>query len=503
MNLPKDFITRMQQLLKEEADEFFESYAQQKAYGLRINPLKFDNDFTNKKALPFTLTPVAWAREGFYAVSEERPGKHPLHEGGAYYIQEPSAMSVVSLLDPKPGDLVCDLCAAPGGKSTQIAGRLLGEGLLVSNEIFSARAKILSQNIERFGVGNCVVCNEPPDKMAAHFPLFFDKLVVDAPCSGEGMFRKDDTAIEEWSPEQVSVCEERQKMILKYADQMLAPGGIMVYSTCTFAPDEDEKMMEWFLSSHSDYILEDWREILPQDCGLEGGRSDFLNTYPKMNSDTEITTSDQKGQNSDSLSKDSSAIEKTLRLWPHKLRGEGHFAARLRKTGFRSCSATKQTTPVKKRKSIDIADYLDFMKQFLLSAPDADKNQSSSYSIINQLKNGSVYQYFGDELYLIPAQMNSLKGLKVVRAGLHLGTRKKNRFEPAHALAMALSPKDVSQYIDCDYDTALCYLQGETISCPTDFRSWTLVCCDGISLGWGKAQNGILKNHYPKGLRIH
>lgn len=479
MDFPKDFTDRMYQLLKEEADSFFESLRCPNTYGLRMNPLKF-NDNLSAKALPFTLAPIAWAKEGFYAVPEEQPGKHPLHEGGAYYIQEPSAMSVVSLLEPKPGDLVCDLCAAPGGKSTQIAGRLLGEGLLVSNEIIPSRAKVLSQNIERFGIGNCVVCNEPPDKIAGHFPHFFQKIVVDAPCSGEGMFRKDETAIREWSLNHVKLCRERQQLILEYADQMLAPGGVMVYSTCTFSPEEDEKIITWFLSSHPGYILEDWRTILPKNCGLEGGRPQF--------SDSE-----------------SVEIEKTLRLWPHKLKGEGHFAARLKKRASTpstiSCHSSlpaNQKAPKKKNQQPDIADYLNFTKTFLVSESSANHR----YSVIKQLYGNGIYQYFGEELYLIPEKMLPLKGLKIMRAGLHLGTRKKNRFEPAHALAMALSPQDCMQYTECSYDLALRYLHGEPIPCSPHLHSWTLVCYQGISLGWGKAQSGILKNHYPKGLRL-
>lgn len=474
MNFPKDFTDRMYQLLKEEADSFFESLCQPNSYGLRINPLKFNNNLS-AKALPFTLAPIAWAEEGFYAVPKEHPGRHPLHEGGAYYIQEPSAMSVVSLLTPKPGDLICDLCAAPGGKSTHIAGRLLGKGLLVSNEIIPSRAKVLSQNIERFGVGNCIVCNEPPDKIAERFPFFFHKIVVDAPCSGEGMFRKDETAIREWSLNQVELCRKRQQTILECADRMLAPGGVMVYSTCTFSPEEDEKMITWFLSSHSDYILEDWRTILPKNCGLEGGRPQF--------SDSE-----------------SVEIEKTLRLWPHRLRGEGHFAARLKKAGTLPSTElpSGQEALKKKNQQPDITGYLDFAKTFLAAAPAAN----NCYSVLEQLHGNGIFQYFGEELYLIPEKMISLKGLKIMRAGLHLGTRKKNRFEPAHALAMALSPKDCMQYTECSYDSAIRYLHGETIPCSPDLRSWTLVCYQGISLGWGKAQNGVLKNHYPKGLRL-
>ena len=491
MNLPIDFIHRMQELLGEEADEFFKSYEEPKAYGLRMNPLKC-RERVSVETLPFALSPIPWAKEGFYAQIEEHPGRHPLHEGGAYYIQEPSAMSVVSLLDPKPGDIVCDLCAAPGGKSTQIAGQLMGEGLLVSNEIFTARAKILSQNIERLGVPNAIVCNEPPDKMAAHFPLFFSKIVVDAPCSGEGMFRKDDTTIQEWSAKQVAVCADRQKMILEYADQMLLPGGTMVYSTCTFAPDEDEDMIAWFLSTHPDYEVEDWKEILPTDCGLENGRTAFL-------------SKEWQTACSDSANNLSTCVERTMRLFPHKLKGEGHFVARLHKKGslpsqeelaqkassVKTARTKKSKKSGKKEQTFDLSGWKDFSTQFLNANADC-----------LAMRNPARYQYFGDALYRIPEQSPSLDGLRVIRAGLHVGTLKKNRLEPAHALAMALCPDDVTQSIDCDEESAKRYLHGETIPCDNHFRSWTLVTHRGISLGWGKAQNGILKNHYPKGLRI-
>lgn len=490
MNLPIDFIHRMQRLLGAEADTFFKSYNEPKAYGLRMNPLKTEGG-AFAKALPFTLSPIAWTKEGFYADPDEHPGRHPLHEGGAYYIQEPSAMSVVSLLDPKPGDIVCDLCAAPGGKSTQIAGRLMGCGLLVSNEISSSRARILSQNIERCGIPNAIVCNEPPDKMAAHFPLFFNKIVVDAPCSGEGMFRKDDTAVREWSAEQVAVCAQRQKMILEHADQMLLPGGVMVYSTCTFSPEEDEDMIAWFLHTHPDYEIEDWRELLPTDCGLEGGRTDFLSEDGK--------------KHLSSVPNGSSAIERTLRLFPHRLRGEGHFAARLRKRGTLpsksevplTASILKSPAKAKKGKKSGKAVSLPDLTLF----EEFSENFLTLEHAPQSLLTPADYQYFGDALYRIPRQCPALDGIKVIRAGLHLGTRKKNRFEPAHALAMLLPPQAAVQSADCDEITAKRYLHGETIPCDTAFRGWTLVTYHGISLGWGKSQNGILKNHYPKGLR--
>lgn len=474
--LPPDFLRERQPLLGAEWEDFLQSYDTPRAYGLRRNPFQDCTD------LPFSLEEVPWARDGYYVSPEEHPGRHPLHEGGAYYIQEPSAMSVVSLLDPRPGELVCDLCAAPGGKSTHIAALLHGIGLLVSNEVFPNRAKILSQNIERMGIPNALVCNESTDRMASHFPLFFHRIVVDAPCSGEGMFRKDDTAIREWSLENVALCTDRQKTILDHADQMLQPGGTLVYSTCTFAPDEDEAIVQWFLETHPDYTLIDWHDTtlgqsvagLPQWAGLSEGIS---GDFP-----AEITS-------------------KVLRLWPHKLRGEGHFAARFQKSGTpipisetmhtSETSAAHRKKKKKKQNEIDLTDYEEFKKQYL-QAP---------FSAYPELAPGRM-EFFGDELYQIPCSVPSLSGLKILRSGLHLGTQKKNRFEPAHALAKALRPSEAKQSISCSYEDACRYLKGETISCPDTWKGWSLVCYEGCTLGWGKAQNGILKNHYPKGLRI-
>lgn len=454
MQLPERFLTRMKEQLGEEYSSFLKSYCRPPEYGLRINPLK-GNIVSQAVSLPFSLHQVFWAPEGFYAALEERPGRHPLHEAGAYYIQEPSAMSVVSLLDPHPGDLVCDLCAAPGGKSTQIGGRLAGQGLLVSNEIIPSRAKILSQNIERMGIGNAVVCNEPPDRMAALFPLFFDRIVVDAPCSGEGMFRKDYIAVQEWSEEQVAICADRQHMILNYADEMLQPGGVLVYSTCTFAPAENEQQISRFLEEHPDYVLEDWTTIINPSSGVSHG------TLPG-----------------------------TMRLWPHLIRGDGHFAARLRKTG----TPIRQKIPASKKqgKSLDLSHFQDFCKQTL----------SEEFTLP-----AGRYQYFGDELYLIPQTMKSLDGIKVLRPGLHLGTRKKNRFEPSHALAKFLSPSAVKFYYDCNHKEAVHFLHGDTLteqsaSAEKPLHGWTLTGFQGYSLGWTKANKGTLKNHYPKGLRI-
>ncbi|MBR1741582.1 MAG: RsmB/NOP family class I SAM-dependent RNA methyltransferase [Lachnospiraceae bacterium] len=465
MNLPQDFCTQMEHFLGTEAVRFFKSYEEERAYGLRLNLLKMKPETVEK--LPFSLSPVPWCPEGFYASYEEHPGRHPLHAAGAYYIQEPSAMSVVSLLAPSPGEIVCDLCAAPGGKSTQIAAGLLGEGLLVSNEIISSRARISAENLERFGTTNAVVTNEAPEKMAAHFPKFFDKILVDAPCSGEGMFRKDETAINEWSKEQVKKCAERQQMILECAEKMLKPGGTLVYSTCTFSEEENENMIRWFLEKYPDFTLENWQNFFPENTGIVSGKG----------------------------------ITGSMRLFPHKLKGEGHFAARLKKEAGAEISKNPkekwQKKNAKKKKKTESklpSDYLLFVKNYFKNA---DSILSHTLS-----KKDIRYEYFGEELYLVPEHMNFFDGLKTVRAGLHLGTLKKNRFEPSHALAKAASPADVFQSVESDGNTAKAYLHGETISCDSSLKGWVLVCYDGFSLGWGKADHGTLKNHYPKGLRL-
>lgn len=472
MDLPQAFLERIQTQLGSEYDDFLASYADNPAYGLRINPLKGAPDAIRPE-LPFVLSSVAWATEGYHADPTEHPGRHPLHEAGVYYIQDPSAMSVVSLLDPKPGEIILDLCAAPGGKSTQIAGRLQGEGLLVSNEIIPGRAKILSQNIERMGITNAVVCNEDPKHLAERFPHFFDKIVVDAPCSGEGMFRKDDTAIAEWSSDLITMCAKRQQEILFYAEQMLRPGGVLVYSTCTFAPEEDEEQILRFLQDYPEYELQDWQEYLPH-------------------ADQAAAAGVQSG-----------SLSGTMRLWPHKLQGEGHFATRLHHTG--SSKSIKMDSSHQKQKSrrnrkTKQADFSEFYRWQLETLP----------QLSSKLQEGH-FQYFGDELYLVPNNLPSLQGVKILRAGLHLGTRKKNRFEPSHALAKCLTPQDVPSYYNCNDNQAIRYLHGETLQLDTTdsdrnlgqtLKNWTLLCYMGFPLGWTKASQGILKNHYPKGLRI-
>lgn len=492
IKLPGAFCQRMQKLLGEEAEDFFGSYQKEREYGLRYNPLKFESkqifEERQMRELGWKLSPVPWCVEGYYYGADERPGRHPWHEAGAYYIQEPSAMSAAELLGAQPGEKICDLCAAPGGKTTQIAGKMQGQGLLVSNEFYAGRAKALAQNVERMGIANAVVLNEPTERLAEFFPGFFDRILVDAPCSGEGMFRKEPQAMQEWSLENILLCAKRQQEILDHAAGMLKPGGVLVYSTCTFAPEENEQCIRHFLEEHTEFSLE----------LSEMGEQNFSHGQ----------AFEMEEQNSSHGQAVYAGMEGcgTYRLWPHKLRGEGHFLARMRKEGTINvkgmtgrCMDVKPKNGGKNRKgaknkdAIGIAEavsgFLDLQAQALRI--DMEEERSGRYAL------------FSNNLYLLPEEMPELSGLKVVRAGLHLGTCKKNRFEPSHALALHLHPEEVRQQVDLPSgEEALKYLHGETISCDSGQKGWTLVCVDGLALGWGKAQQGIVKNHYPKGLRI-
>lgn len=477
-------------MLGEEYDAFLKSYKETRRPGLRVNILR-ERAGTLEDAPLFGMQPIPWAPHGFYYDPLTRPGKHPLHEAGAYYIQEPSAMAVAALSGVRPGMRVLDLCAAPGGKSTQLASMLEGEGVLYSNEIHPARAKILSQNIERMGIFNAVVLNEDPKKLAERFPLYFDTVVVDAPCSGEGMFNKEEEAIPNWSPENVELCARRQSGILDCAAEMTAPGGTLVYSTCTFAPQENEQNAAKFVMRHPDFQILDLPALLGQDymerTGLASGR-------PEYACGEEIP-----GQILDSLSG-------TIRLWPHKLEGEGHYLAVFRKDGSALRRRAGGGSPVRDREAVKL--YKEFCGETL--------SQKGIRKLETAGKDGAgaSLMLFGKELYRIPESV-SLDGLKVLRPGLHLGTLKKNRFEPSHALAAALEAEDVkcgaelsdgSEGVPGDGDAARAYLRGESLRAQdcaqiSGDKGWCLVTDCGFSCGWGKLSGGQIKNHYPKGLR--
>ncbi len=427
--LPQEFLRRMESQLKEEYPAFLQSLERPRAVALRFNPLK-----GQIPALDFVGEQVPWEPMGYYYDSEQRPGLHPYHEAGVYYLQEASAMSAVVLLDPQPGEKVCDLCAAPGGKSTQIAGRMRGEGFLLCNEINPKRAKILSRNIERMGIANALVTNEHPGRLAQSLSGFFDRVLIDAPCSGEGMFRKEEAAVTDWSLETVEMCVRRQAEILDSGAQLVRPGGRLVYSTCTFAPQENEQAVAGFLERHP--------EFEPEQI------------------DAPWFTPAGEGQ---------------FRLLPHKLLGEGHFVAVLRKKG--------DDVP---EHATEIGEKLP--KLWEAFAKDMGISLPSGKAIT-----------FGQSLYWAPTEMPSLKGLKVLRPGLELGELKKGRFEPAHALALWLKTCNCVENLDAEGENIQDYLCGNVI--PTDKKGWCLVTVDDYPIGWGKGDGVQLKNHYPKGLR--
>ncbi len=454
--LPQEFLDRMRQMLGEEYPTFVESYEKEKYQALRVNALKADWKRLKEEAV-FSLEPVPWEPNGFYYGKEDAPGKHPYHEAGVYYIQEPSAMAPAAYLEAKPGERVLDLCAAPGGKTTQIASYMKGQGILISNEIHPARAKILSENVERMGISNAMVTNESPKKLADTFSEYFDRIMVDAPCSGEGMFRKNEIACEEWSLENVEICAKRQDEILDCAASMLKPGGRIVYSTCTFAPAENEGSISRFLERHSDFSIVEAERFK----GMEGGVADWVENP-------------------------ACGIEKTIRLWPNKLHGEGHYVAVLQKDG--TCDASYEgyckNGLQKGISEKECKEYLAFCEEFL------------------KVKLEGTLLKYGDQLYLAPKGMPSTNQLKVLRPGLHLGTMKKNRFEPSHALALSLKPQDVKYAADFTADSAeiRAYLNGQTVNYEGE-KGWYLITVDGYSIGWGKLAGGVMKNHYPKGLR--
>ena len=470
--LPEQFCVRMKEMLGEEYAAFYASYDLPKYQALRINPLKTERDTFLLQA-PFSLNRVPWTTNGYYYSGNDQPGRHPYHEAGVYYIQEPSAMAPAEYLMAEPGERILDLCAAPGGKSTQIACSMQGEGLIVCNEIHPARAKILSENVERMGIANAMVTNESPQRLAEVFEDYFTRILVDAPCSGEGMFRKNEAACEEWNPENVRLCAERQDGILDCAASMLAPGGRIVYSTCTFAPAENEGSMTRFLLRHPEFHIVEVKKAE----GMSAGVPEWAYFGEKM------------GQVLPE-------IAQTIRLWPQHLKGEGHYLAVLEKEGTLRqgyCrNGEEKGIPAKDLKvpGKGIVEFLDFAKDTF-----------DPQTLAGLEKNGT-YLKFGDQLYLAPKGMPSVKGLKVLRPGLHLGTVKKNRMEPSHALALALKKEQVRYTADLASDGEVIrgYLNGGTFSYEGE-KGWYLIMADGFSTGWGKLAGGIMKNHYPKGLR--
>lgn len=459
MNLPIEFEKKMKAFLGNEWDDFLYSYDNNRFQAFRFNTLKVQSPEERMRILKTLKISsdkrVSWANAAYYFDENVRPGKHPYHEMGLYYIQEPSAMSAAALLAPKPGMRVLDLCAAPGGKSTQLATYLGDSGLLVSNEINTQRSRILSQNIERMGIKNAIVTNEDSFVLASHFPGFFNAIQVDAPCSGEGMFRKLPEAIEQWSMENVAICAARQKEILDNAAVMLKPGGVIVYSTCTFSKEENEDVIEYFLERYPDFTLEEME-----------------------------------------------------RFWPHKVDGEGHFVAKLVRRGcvdtdLKADRKTQKNKNSKNRKNETkpalTKENMKLLSEFL--------DETISEDMAAWIKNSRLVM-FGEQLYRLPDMEVDIKGLKVQRAGLHIGEFKKQRFEPSHSLALALKLNDAKNVVKltCDNPQTIGFFNGQSVMLSDEQaaeckKGWALVCVDGYPAGWGKVNGAQVKNHYPKGLR--
>lgn len=447
MKLPDTFLQRMARFPDMDMDAFRASYDHPPRRGIRRNPLKCPAEVW--QTLPWKLEPAPFSPFSFYLPENaDGIGKTALHHAGAFYVQEPSASSAVTVLNPQPGDRVLDLCAAPGGKSTQIGAALGGTGLLWANEVVPSRAAVLLSNIERLGIRNAVVSNCAPNTLCGALAGFFDRVLVDAPCSGEGMFGRDPQAIAEWSPEHVAACAIRQQKILDSAAQSVRTGGVLVYSTCTFSPEENEGVIECFLRAHPEFEL--------ADCGVSFGR-------PAENAFG-------CGQYDLSLAR---------RILPMD-GGAGHFVAKLIRTGENSAFPVPYEYP---KKEPDGARAL-FAELF----------SGACWGIPFQQK---------EKILLLPKGLPRLERLGVLRAGVPLAEVRKNRLEPEHGIFAAAQYDEVRQVLNLPPDGAAmnAFLNGEEIPC--DCVGYTGIAAGGVMLSFGKASNGVLKNRYPKGLRNH
>lgn len=469
--IPPLFLERMARFLGNEYPAFEESLCAAPKAGLRVNTLKLSADeFENIS--PFALGErVGWCPSAFLLEGEEQPGKHPYHLAGLYYLQDPSAMSPAELLFSIPmrkGERILDLSAAPGGKTTHLAALMGGKGLLVANEIKNKRVGHLTQNVERWGAGNVVVTNESPERLADHFGDFFDRVLVDAPCSGEGMFRKDMGARLDWSPEMVAGCAVRQGNILRVAAKLVKPGGYLLYSTCTFAPEEDEGVIAQLLDEFSGFEVVE----LPLLDGFVRGKPEWL----------------------EGKRKEASWLAGAVRLFPHRLEGEGHFACLLRKSDV----GTEWTTEEAEKR---------IEGKRLGKRKVARKTEQPDLRLWREFARDALHVHLaeerlcvvGERLYYLPEENPDFGRLRVVHPGVWLGSLKKGRFEPAHPLALFLKPGEMKNFVSFPANSRAlaAYLRGESLE--MDASGWTVVCADGWPLGWGKGVQGTLKNHFPRG----
>ncbi len=474
MELPAEFTKEMRGLLGGEYSAWMESMEKGEAEtgsfrGLRVNTLKAEPEELRKR-LPFSLRPIPWTGNGFYIEGGERASRHPYYAAGLYYLQEPSAMVPAAALPIEEGDRVLDLCAAPGGKATELAARLHGTGLLAANDISNSRAKALLKNLELFGAENILVTSESPERLCSYFEGFFDKILIDAPCSGEGMFRKEPSMVKDWKEKGPLFYAGLQKEIVSQAARLLRPGGLLLYSTCTFSVRENEETILSLLRSEPGF------RVLP--LALE---------------------------------------EEAARLYPHRIGGEGHFAALLQKKGERepeALSAEKRAgaSPENRKKKGKNGK----SGKFGSTGQEHEKNEKLpegweefSRFLRCPIDESRIRLYDG-RLYLLPEELlnQNIRGLRFLRTGLFLGEVKGKRFEPSQALAMALGREEFSEVLDFspEDERVKRYLKGETLDVEdlpgaAEGKGWRLVCVDGFPLGWGKLAAGSLKNKYYPGWR--
>ena len=465
IQFPEKFQERMQQMLgDEEYAEFLKSYDLPFHNGLRINTWKTKPQELLQR-MGVDLKQVPWNETGFYLENKKQFSKHPYYQGGLYYIQEASAMLPAKLVNAQPGEKILDMCAAPGGKSTAIGAALKGEGLLISNDISKSRAKALLRNLEGFGIINSIVVSEYPEKLSRYFPEFFDKVLIDAPCSGEGMFHKEPSMTESWLRMGPEEYHKLQMEILTYGAKMVRPGGKLIYSTCTFSPEEDEGSIAWFLQEHPDFHLvevDDDKDLCGCHC-IAHGHPEWADGNPELT--------------------------KTRRLWPHHLEGEGHFAAVLCRDADSEPMGGKVTLASVPKLPAEMESFFQFLETEGIHYP-FDKKRLL-------VQNGYV-QY-------IPEGMPELKGLHIMRSGWFLGELKKKRFEPSGAFARGLTPDVCDKVIAYpgDSEEVVRYLKCETLQVDPNLKNgWYLICVDEFALGWGKVSNGTLKNKYPSGWRL-
>jgi NOL1/NOP2/sun family putative RNA methylase len=484
VSLPRIFLVRMRRMLGDEYAPFARALKKPAVSGLRVNTLKLSLEEFQKISPVKLGESVPWAPSAFILPSSHKargyrePGKHPYHLAGLYYLQDPSAMSAAALLDPQPGERVLDLAAAPGGKTTQMAALMQAKGLLVANEIKEKRLGHLIFNMERWGAGNVIITNETPERLADHFGAYFDRVLVDAPCSGEGMFRKDMGARLDWSVEMVEGCAVRQSNILRVAGKLVRPGGYLLYSTCTFAPEEDEAVIARFLAECPEYET----ISIPLFPGFMPGRPDWVE------SSNPADTRQRRQKMAESILEDS--LKSAVRLFPHRIQGEGHFVCLLKRSHILP-SHERPAALFEHQRARLTKRTIGLWEGFAREVLQADFP-------VERL--GRV----ADRLYLLPERPPDMRGLRVPVPGIWLGNIKKDRFEPAHPLALFLKPGQARNILDLSANSRelAAYLRGESFPAEGS-PGWTLVTVDGWPLGWGKRVQGVVKNHYPRGWQIY